>query len=280
MEKEEKSPPPLRSGGVALVTGGASGIGLGIAQALAEQGMQVVIADIREDHIDHARAELSPYGDQLDFQLLDVTDRGAWASLGRRVEERYGGLDILCLNAGVGILGTILASREDDWDWLVGVNLGGVLNGVAEFLPRMRARGTGGHIMATSSMGGMVVANEGGIYSSAKFGVVALMECLRADLEGEEIGVSVLCPAAVNTNIFDHARMRPENLQNTGLNLSEAELEQQEAMARQILAMGKSPLEVGHIVVDAIRANDPYIFTDGRVKVHLQPRHKALLASN
>jgi NAD(P)-dependent dehydrogenase (short-subunit alcohol dehydrogenase family) len=157
------------------------------------------------------------------------------------------------------------------------VNLGGVVNGILEMLPRMRSHGRGGHIVATSSMGGLIVGPSGGIYSTAKFGVVALMECLRQDLASEKIGVSVLCPAAVNTQIYDHGRMRPEHFGNTNYVLSEQEEQQAVERAKSILAMGRSPLEVGRFVRSAIENNDAFVFTDSNVRSGVEARVRALL---
>jgi NAD(P)-dependent dehydrogenase (short-subunit alcohol dehydrogenase family) len=159
------------------------------------------------------------------------------------------------------------------------VNLRGVTLGLENFLPLMRAHREGGRICATSSMGGLVVADDGGIYSAAKFGVVALMEGLRVELAAENIGVSVLCPAAVNTNIHDHETMRPREFSDTGLSLDPEHQRTIAQMARSILAQGADPLEVGERVVQAMLANEPYVFTDGRVASILQARREALLAA-
>lgn len=262
------------SGRVALVTGGASGIGFGIARALLSSGMRVLIADIREDHMARAMTDLR--GEPCHPLRLDVADPAAWCRAAAEVERLYGKLHVLCNNAGIGVLKTLRTSTPQDWDWLMGVNLRGVIYGVTAMLPLIRAHGEGGHIMATSSMGGLIVGESGGIYSAGKFGVVAYMECLRQDLAPANIGASVLCPAAVNTNIFDHATMRP------GLD-GPAAMPQSDGLdpeiAKKLLAQGRDPLEVGGMVREAIRRNDPYIFTDRRVKGDVIARRDALLAA-
>jgi NAD(P)-dependent dehydrogenase (short-subunit alcohol dehydrogenase family) len=266
-------------GRVALVTGGASGIGLGIATALLEQGCQVAIGDIRPDHLDSAAMRLAAYRERVLLQRLDVASPSDWASMQHAVGERWSHLHILCLNAGVGVLGTLMASRPGDWDWIMEVNLRGVTLGLETFLSSMRAHGQGGYVCATSSMGGLMVADDGAIYSSAKFAVVALMECLAADLADEGIGVSVLCPAAVNTNIHDHATMRPERHADSGLLLSAAEAQAARAQARAILSMGADPLAVGRRLVAGLLAGERYVFTDGAVLPILAGRYEALLAA-
>lgn len=262
------------NGRVALVTGGASGIGFGIARALLSSGMHVVIADVREDHMAKAMADLR--GDSCHFLRLDVADRSAWRRAAEEVGRLCGKLHLLCNNAGIGVLKDLRTSTRQDWDWLMGVNLRGVIYGVTAMLPLIRAHGEGGHIMATSSMGGLIVGESGGIYSAGKFGVVAYMECLRQDLASENIGVSVLCPAAVNTNIFDHATMRPGLV--AGAAVPERDGLDPE-IAKRLLAQGRNPLEVGDMVREAILRNDPYIFTDRRVQADLAARRDALFAA-
>lgn len=261
-------------GRVALVTGGASGIGFGIARALLSSGMRVLIADIREDHMAKAMADLR--GESCHFLQLDVADRFAWRRAAEEVARLCGKLHVLCNNAGIGVLKDLRKSTRQDWDWLMGVNLRGVIQGVTAMLPLIRAHQEGGHIMATSSMGGLIVGDSGGMYSAGKFGVVAYMECLRPDLASEDIGVSVLCPAAVNTNIFDHASMRPGR--PAGAATSEPDGLDPE-IAKRLLAQGRNPLEVGDMVREAILRNDPYIFTDRRVQSDVGARKGALLAA-
>lgn len=273
------SSPSVLTGRVALVTGGASGIGLGISRALLRRGATVVIGDIRPDHMEQAVTSLAAYGDRVRMEHLDVSSPRDWTRVHAEVTRRFGTLHLLCLNAGIGLLGKVLEARPHDWAWLMGVNLRGVTLGLETFLPVLRANRDGGHVCATSSMGGLVVADDGGIYSSAKFGVTALMECLRTDLEAEHIGVTLLCPAAVNTNIHDHGSMRPPELADSGLSASPEQQRAMAELARSILALGADPLDVGERLADAMAENQPYVFTDALVKPILQARHAALLAA-
>ncbi|MEE4454353.1 SDR family oxidoreductase [Novosphingobium resinovorum] len=269
---------PVRPGSTALVTGGASGIGLGIVEAFLSAGLRVLVADIRPDHLARAREQLAWAGEQARFFSLDVTDAGQWAAVSELVEDEFGALHILCLNAGVGILGSMLDASETDWNWITSVNLHGVLLGIDTFLPHLHRHGQPAHIVATSSMGGLIVANDGGIYSAAKFGVVALAEGLRRDLADSNIRVSVLCPAAVNTNIFDHERMRPAEFQTTAGPRNEVLIDEMEAFAKQLLALGRDPTEVGRMVLGGIINTEDYIFTDRNILPTLVRRRNALLA--
>jgi len=258
----------------AFVTGGASGMGLGMAKAFAREGARVAIADIRQDHLDAAVADAAAEGLDLAPFQLDVTDREGFARVADAAEAAVGPISLLSLNAGIGVLGHIKDASYDDWDWILGVNLGGVINGVRTFVPRIRAHGLGGHVMATASLGGLVVASSGGIYSAAKFGVVTMMQCLRDDLAKEGIGVSVLCPAAVNTNIHEHYGMRPAQFGDSRYSQTREEADG----LRQMLSKGMSPDRVGEIVVEGINDNRLYILTHPAGPVITQ-RRDALLAS-
>lgn len=262
-------------GRVAFVTGGASGMGLGMAKAFARQGMAVAIADVRADHLATAVKGAAAEGMTLHPYELDVTDRVGHARVADAVERELGPVSLVALNAGIGILGHIKDATYDDWDWILGVNLGGVINGVRTFVPRLRERRSGGHIMATASMGGLIVADSGGIYSAAKFGVVAMMQCLREDLASENIGVSVLCPAAVNTNIHEHYRMHPQEFSHGAYTQSPEE----EMALKRMLAHGMSPDQVGELVVAGVRANQLFIMTSGAVAPVVTQRRDALIAS-
>jgi NADP-dependent 3-hydroxy acid dehydrogenase YdfG len=181
-ESSRGGPSAATPGSTAIVTGGASGIGLGIVEALLDRGMNVVMADVRDDHLACAQLRLIRHGGRLMPRRLDVTDKRAWREAVEAIGNRFGVIDILCLNAGIGVLGKVLDSRPADWDWLMGVNLEGVTNGLETVLPLIRARGAGGHVVATSSAGGLMVATDGGVNSTAQYGVVAVKDSLRAEL--------------------------------------------------------------------------------------------------
>ena len=169
------------TGKVAFITGGGSGIGLGMARAFHAAGMKVVIADLDQQHLDAAMAHFRAQPHTVHAIKLDVTDREAMARAADEAERVFGKVHVLCNNAGVGVFGSLLEASYDDWDWALSVNLGGAINGVQTFLPRMLAHGEGGHIVTTSSMSGLL-ACIGGIYITTKYALVGYMETLRLEL--------------------------------------------------------------------------------------------------
>ncbi|MBN8832630.1 MAG: SDR family NAD(P)-dependent oxidoreductase [Sphingomonadales bacterium] len=198
------------AGRTAFVTGGANGVGLGIARALLAEGAKVAIADIRQDSIDKA---LESFDNQEAMGIrLDVSDRADWPRAADEVEERLGPVSLLFNNAGINLFQTIDESSFDDWDWVMGVNLHGVINGVMTFVPRMKARGLGGYIVNTASMASFLAAGAPGIYNTTKFAVRGLTESLRYGLAPHGIGVSVLCPGLVNSYIYASDDVRPDAL--------------------------------------------------------------------
>ena len=201
-------------GKTAVVTGGASGIGLGIAGALTGAGMRVAIADVEDTALERARASLAGSAGDVLAVRVDVTDREALAAAADRVEEAFGTVHVLCNNAGVLVGGSIDEMAYADWDWVLGVNVRGVINGLQTFLPRIAAHGEGGHIVNTASLAGMSTARGMSVYTASKFAVVGLTEALRADLADSGIGVSVLCPGVVDTNIFESGRNRPDAMRS------------------------------------------------------------------
>jgi NAD(P)-dependent dehydrogenase (short-subunit alcohol dehydrogenase family) len=259
-------------GRTAFVTGGASGIGLGMAQAFVAAGMNVVIADLRPDHIQTAMEELER--GRAHAIELDVTDREGFARAADEAERVFGNVHVLCNNAGMGILGSVTDARYDDWDWGLGVLLGGVVNGIQTFLPRMRAHGEGGHIVNTSSMAAVVPVPGAAIYTTAKAAVVGLSESLRSDLSDEPIGVSAFCPGPVQTNIREGGRMRPERYRDSGYLELERELEE-----RPNSPLWMDPLECGERVLAGIRRDDLYIFTHREFREGAEERFRAMLAS-
>ena len=261
------------TGKVAFITGGGSGIGLGMARVFHAAGMQVVIADLDQKHLDAALAHFRAQPQAVHAIKLDVTDRDAMARAADEVERVFGKIHVLCNNAGVGVFGSLLEANYDDWDWALGVNVGGVVNGVQTFLPRMLAHGGGGHIVTTSSMSGLL-ARIGGIYAATKYALIGYMETLRAELEPHDIGVSVLCPGLVNTAIFEGENSRPARYRNTRFR-SLAD----KVMREQVLPTGMDPMEVGKRVLQGIRRNDLYILTHPEYEAGLRERFDAILAS-
>src|SRR5882724_2901196 len=218
-------------GRVAFVTGAASGIGFGIARALAHAGARVALADRRAEKVAAAAAALEEQGATVLAIELDVTDRAAWARAADRVERELGNVTVLCSNAGVNFVGAAHEATWEDWDFALGVNLGGAINAIHTLVPRMVARETatrkgggvntsspgGGHVVITSSVSGLFTGGGAGVYTTSKFALVGLAECLRGDLRPHGIGVSVLCPGPVKSELFEStAQVRPANLAATG----------------------------------------------------------------
>lgn len=263
-------------GKVAFITGGASGIGLGMARTFTKAGMKVVIADIRQDHLDEALSCFDDCRDQVHGFVLDVTDRQAMEDAARETERVFGKVHLLCNNAGINLFGPMEQATYEDWDWVLGVNLGGVINGVKTFLPRLRSHGEGGHIVNTSSMQGIFMAGGIGVYATSKYAVVGLSEALRLDLENDNIGVSVLCPGFVNSKIYDCYSVRPETLSNTGYQIDKTQMDRLKMVHDDI---GMDPMVVGGKVMAAIQRNDLYIITHPEFKEDIRNRCEALLAA-
>jgi NAD(P)-dependent dehydrogenase (short-subunit alcohol dehydrogenase family) len=259
------------TGKVAFITGGASGIGLGMARVFLREGMKVVIADVRQDHLDRVARELGTARD-VHFIQLDVSDRDAMAGAAAEAERVFGKVHVLCNNAGVGAMGDVKRTTYSDWDWILGVNLGGVINGVHTFLPRILAHGEGGHIVNTSSVGAVVPMPGGIAYITAKSGVMGLTEALRAELAEDNVGVTLLSPGPTVTNIHEVARLRPPQFQDTGLRDIEAEL-----ALRAAPAAWMDPVAVGERVLDAILTNRLFVMTHNEFKAGADMRCKAML---
>ncbi len=259
-------------GKTAFVTGGASGIGLGMTKAFVGAGMNVVIADLRRDHIDLAVESFA--GEPVHAIELDVTDRGGFTRAADEAERVFGHVHVLCSNAGMGILGPVTVARYDDWDWGLGVLLGGAVNGIQTFVPRMLEHGEGGHIVNTSSMAGVLPIPGAAIYITAKAALIGLSEALRSELAGEGIGVSAFCPGPVRTNIREGGRMRPERYGDSGYVELERELEE-----RPNSPLWMDPIECGERVLAGIRNDDLYIFTHREFREGADERFRAMLAS-
>jgi NAD(P)-dependent dehydrogenase (short-subunit alcohol dehydrogenase family) len=203
-------------GKTAFITGGASGMGLGMAKAFARAGMKVAIADIRKDALDEA---LKEHFSDTNFDVhgipLDVTSREQWVQAADEAEARFGKVHLLVLNAGVGVIVPMQEATYKDWDFCMGVNVGGTINGLVTMLPRMLAHGEPGHVVATSSTGGFSAVGGAGLYCTAKFAVAGMMESLATDLKGTPIRASVFFPGPVQTSLgqttFD---VRPSHLRN------------------------------------------------------------------
>ena len=270
-------------GKVAFITGGASGIGLGMAKAFTEAGMSCMLADVRDDHIEQARAWFEEAGRSAQVRLikLDVTDRAAYAAAADEAERAFGKIHVLCNNAGIGISAAVSEASYQDWDWGVEVNLTGVFNGVHVMLPRIRAHGEGGHIVNTASMGGVLQYSRAGVYVTTKFAVVGLSEALHAELMDEPIGVSAFCPGGVRTNIREWEKTRPERYATPASQAAAPAPPRGFNMSKEVLGtlnrMSWQPEEVGRMVLDGIRADALYIFTSPEFRPGIIERFEAQL---
>jgi NAD(P)-dependent dehydrogenase (short-subunit alcohol dehydrogenase family) len=243
-------------GKVLFITGGASGAGLGQAKVFSEAGCKVVIADIRQDHIDEAMGYFRDKKADVHAIKLDITDRKAYEAAADEVEEVYGSPPQLVFNnAGVNTFGPPEASTFEDYDWVLGVCLGGTINGMVIFVPRMIKAGKGGHITATSSMGGFMASSGCTPYSVAKAGINMLMECYYQALKPYGIGVSCLCPGGINSNIHEATFTRPEHLKNTGYNVDEKTIE----FEHKIYVQGMDPVELARILKKGIENEQLFI---------------------
>ena len=252
------------AGRTAFVTGGANGIGIGLSRALLAAGCNVAIADIRQDSIDRALREAgSPRA--MGVQV-DVASRAEMVRAADAVEQRFGPVSLLFNNAGVNLFQTIEDSSFDDWDWLMGVNLQGPINGVMTFVPRMIAAGKGGYIVNTASMAGFLAAGVCGIYNTAKFAVRGLSGSLRASLAAHNIGVSVLCPGLVKSYIYASDEIRPESLK------AGAKPVDREAVKRlaDIHEFGMEPDVIAARVLEAMREDRFHIFSHPEFKDELR----------
>ncbi len=259
------------TGKTAFVTGGASGIGLGIAKALLGAGMRVVIADIRDDHLRCAQAELGSTDRVLAIRL-DITNRADYARAADAAEARFGKLHILCNNAGVAVVGPTILATYADWDWVMGVNLGGTINGIVTILPRIQKHGEGGHIVSTASMSGLLPHPGATIYGTSKGAIVSMMECMRAELEPQGIICSAFCPGAVQSNIAEAAKTRPAELAETGY----GESDKRRSLGQQFFHLYQTKEEVGERVLRGILNDELYIMTHSEFRQGLEDRIEAI----
>ena len=265
-------------GRVAFITGAASGIGLGIAGACVGAGMKVVMADVRKEVLEAAAASLATNGAVVLPLLLDVADRRAWSACADRVRRELGGVDLLCSNAGVNFVGPTHEATYEDWDFALAVNLGGAINGVRTFAASMASSGRGGHIVITASVSGLFAGAGVGVYVTSKFALVGLAESLRADLLEFGVGVSVLCPGPVQSELFESTQqVRPAQFAATG---SKPLLPP--GVARSDTPIFRTALtgaEIGKQVLRGVRGNDLYILTHPEIRPVLEARAAALLAA-
>jgi NAD(P)-dependent dehydrogenase (short-subunit alcohol dehydrogenase family) len=277
---ELKAPMTEVAGKVAFITGGDSGIGLGIARAFIDGGMKVVITYRTASHLDEAMKFLADARDRVHAIKVDVTDRPGMEKAAVETVQVFGKVHVLVNNAGVATNGDAPLSRAtyDDWDWLMGANLNSVFNGIRTFLPRIQSHGEGGHVITTSSMRGLFAVGNAGCYCASKFAVVGMMESLRAEFVGTDIGVSIYLPGLVTSNVLDSERNRSASLAETGNKVDPKML----AMVRQLINDPKialSAAEAGRLVLRGMRNNDLYILSHPEFAQIMRERSEALMAS-
>jgi len=266
-------------GKTAFITGGASGIGLAMAKAFAEEGMNVMLADVEQSALDQAQKDLHQYGNHVRGIACDVADPDHVERAAQATFAAFGKVHVLCNNAGVAAGGGIDQISVDNWRWVVDVNLMGVVYGIRSFLPHIRAHGEGGHIVNTASMAGMINGMGFSPYSATKFAVVSMSEGLRIQLAPFGIGVSVLCPHFVRTKIGESGRNRPDRYgQSQPLDPNSQTAAVVAEIARQIAA-GLDPADVAARVVNAIRADELYIFTHPNMRAIVEGRFDAIEAA-
>ena len=271
-------------GKVAVVTGAASGIGRALAGKSAALGMKVVLADVEESALKQAEEELRASGAQVLAVRTDVSQAGEVEALAQITYDTYGAVHLLFNNAGVGGGTTVWESSLADWQWVLGVNLWGVVHGIHFFVPRMLAQESEGHIVNTASSAGLVASSGLGIYKVSKHGVVTLSETLACELaaRGARLKASVLCPEWVNTRIMDAERNRPQALANVSEEQqmspeTAAMAEMAVLVMRQLAQAGLPPSQVAEMVFDAIRQEKFYILTHPTTKQAAQLRMDAIL---
>jgi len=247
-------------GKVAVMTGAASGIGRGIAERCVSEGMKVVLADIEEPNLIKAETELKTAGGTVLGVRTDVSKRSDVERLARQALDAFGQVDLLFNNAGVGAGGAPWEATWNDWEWVIGVNLWGVIHGVKVFTPLMLAQNTECHIINTSSAAGLIVGGGSAPYAVSKHAVVALSESLYLSLQQRNslVKVSVLCPGLVRTNIINAERNRPAELRNEPVTMT-PEMQAGLAAFKAVIERSMPPLQVADVVFDAIQKEQFYI---------------------
>jgi NADP-dependent 3-hydroxy acid dehydrogenase YdfG len=257
--------------GVAFITGGASGIGFGIAQALGNHGMKIALADVNENALERAAAALGATGATVLPVTLDVRDRSAWETELDRTERELGPLQVLCSNAGVA--GSHLPIEETDWSgwqWTIDVNLHGTFHALNNALPRMRRHGRDSHVVCTSSLGAFLVNAGNGAYCAAKAAVVAVSEAVRREVAGSNIGVSVLCPGLVATQLLDNVKELAPAHVRLGSHSEETAI---------ALKAGQDAAAVGELVLRGILEDRFWVFTHPELRDLLENRANEMRAA-
>jgi NAD(P)-dependent dehydrogenase (short-subunit alcohol dehydrogenase family) len=262
------------SGKTAIVTGAASGIGLGIATALAEAGANVVMADIQKAAVEQAAHGLSGTNKQVMPVRIDVTQEQSVLDALAEAEQKFGKLHIACNNAGVPMHGTRLIDvMPADWEFVIGVNVWGIIHGIRHFVPAILKHGEEGHVVNTASVAGFQNrrGTNQGPYSMTKYAALSLSEALEHELDGTNVGVSVLCPGPIATNIARGARNRPDHMGGPQVRATD-----EAVLAERLANTGLDPMKVGERVVDAIRTRTFYAFVGAVPADVIRGRHKRI----
>ncbi len=262
---------------VAFITGGASGLGLAMAKAFGREGMKVMIADIEEQALGRAVKELNASQVRAEGVLCDVADRNGVRNAALKTVSTFGKVHVVCNNAGVAVGGPIGEVNERDWQWIVDVNLLGVVYGMETFVPLIESHGEGGHFVNTASMAGMISPPNLEPYCATKFAVVAMSEGWNAQLAPKNIGVSVLCPGFVQTRIHESERNKPQRYGSAAT--VHSALGTGRENAAQMVQSGIPVEPVGNRVVEAIKDNDLYVFTHVELKPFVEMRFNNILAA-
>ncbi len=270
---------------VAVITGGASGIGLALAKEAAQLGMHLVLLDIDQKTLAPIADDFRAQGVNVLAETVDVRDASQMEALAEKVYAEFDAVHLLFNNAGVGSVGKVWESTPADWDWVMGVNVNGVVNGIRAFVPRMIAGGEPGHIVNTASIAGLVTGHGMAIYRVSKHSVVVLSEVLSHELAlygHDHLHASVLCPAWTKTNITTSDRVRPGDIQNApeDVKIGPMEIGHLKQMQRHIDETGKTPEEIAAATFDAIRNNRFYIITHEEFVPAVAVRMKDLLGGN
>lgn len=258
------------SGKTAFITGGAAGIGFAIAKAFAARGANIMLADIDEDQLAAAADRLAATGAAVGTVVCDVADEQAVRRAAAATIERFGKVHIVTNNAGVGAGGRAGETALEDWRWIVDINLMGVVYGIEIFTPLIKSHGEGGYFINTASMAGHIASPAMAPYHATKFAVVGYSESLKDDLARDNIGVSVLCPAWVRTNIYKSSLNSPSAKAGEG--------DRDFSAMKDVVESGIAPDLVGEWTVDSVEAGRFYIFTHPSMMAYIDARHEQIRA--
>jgi len=253
-------------GKVAVVTGAASGIGRALAFDFARRGMMIVAADIESAPLERLKAELAPTGAPCLTLRTDVTQLEQVQALADAAFREFGAVHVLCNNAGVAVSGPMAEASHTDWQWVLGVNLWGVIHGIEAFLPRMIAGKQGGHIVNTASMAGLIASKDLGVYNTSKYAVVGLSETLVKEVKEHGIGVAVICPMGVRTGITESARNRPKEMAN----------KKGPDIGLPLVGDYLQPEEVSRRALAAIESGEFYVFTHPEAAEFIERRFERI----